>query len=305
MRTSTIAHTVLAMLLLAMPLKGTAQQPSLPEQELRLRTLLDSMAHHPSYSGRDSLNATFLRLFEQAIRQPSAFEHPFDSLTHMGRLRSDDGRVRLFTWNIPQADGSQRFFGFVLHRPSKRGPHTTTALHDRADSIARELQTKAQLTASSWFGALYYQIVTVPHKSRPHYLLLGYRPSGLFVARKVVDPLTFSASGAPVFGLPVFEVDGKQQLQRIVFEFSARASMLLRYEPKQHLLVFDHLSPSAPRLAGNPQFYGPDFSYDGFRLDKATWRYVRDLDMRNPASPHRGARPSSDPPFVYERNYKR
>lgn len=288
-------------MLLSGPMR-MAQQPPMAAQEQQLRTLLDSMVQHPSYSGRDSLNTAFLRLFDQAIRHPDAFEHPFDSLAHMGRLRSDDGRVRLFTWNIPQADGSQRFFGFVLHRPDKRGPHTTFALHDHADSIPAKHLTTAQLSASTWLGALYYQIVTVAHKDGPHYLLLGYRPSGLFVARKVVEPLTFSASGSPVFGLPVFDVDGRQQLQRIVFEFSARASMLLRYEPKQQLLVFDHLSPAAPRFAGNPQFYGPDFSYDGFRLDKATWRYVRDLDMRNPASPHRGARPSSEPPFVYKRD---
>lgn len=183
------------------------------------------------------------------------------------------------------------------------------ALLDHADTLPAERLLNAQLPHSTWLGALYYQIVTIKTKSTKYYLLLGYRPNGLHTSKKVIEPLSFGLSGQPLFGQRVFNVNGKQQLQRIIFEFSARASMALRFEPTLNMLVFDHLSPASPRYAGNAQFYGPDFSYDGFKLDPKSgfWSYERDLDMRNPgkAKRNKATGPATDPPFIYRPNYKK
>ena len=286
----------------------TADTPNWVALETQLRNLLKAIALQSSYSVRDSLNAIFVTDFERTLRLPGAFSHPFDSLPHMGRLVSDDGLVRIFTWNIPQADGSQHFFGYIQHREPKNPIATTHALHNHADTLPPDRLLNAQLPHTTWFGALYYQIVTIKTKASTYYVLLGYRPNGLHTSKKVIEPLSFGLSGQPLFGQRVFNVNGKQQLQRIIFEFSARASMTLRFEPTIEMLVFDHLSPASPRYAGNAQFYGPDFSYDGFKLDTKSgfWSYVRDLDMRNPRKNKRSKNtgPASDPPFIYKPNYK-
>ena len=93
-------------------------------------------------------------------------------------------------------------------------------------------------------------------------------------------------------------------LSRIVFEFSARAVFTLRYIAEQQMIIFDHLSPAKPEYLGDFQFYGPDSSFDGFKLENGKWIYVRDLDLRNP----RRERPKpvdapveiKEPSFIYK-----
>ena len=57
--------------------------------------------------------------------------------------------------------------------------------------------------------------------------------------------------------------------------------MSLRYEKKKKMIVFDHLSPSSPSLKGKYEYYGPDFTYDGFSFKKGIWHYRKNLEMRN------------------------
>ena len=47
------------------------------------------------------------------------------------------------------------------------------------------------------------------------------------------------------------------------------------------MIMFDHLSPSRPSYTGNYEYYGPDFSYDGFRFEKDAWVLTEQIDMRN------------------------
>jgi hypothetical protein len=47
------------------------------------------------------------------------------------------------------------------------------------------------------------------------------------------------------------------------------------------LIVFDHLSPPDPKLKNQHDTYGPDLSYDGYKLKNGRWEYVDNLDMRN------------------------
>ena len=57
--------------------------------------------------------------------------------------------------------------------------------------------------------------------------------------------------------------------------------MSVKWNERMKMIVFDHLSPSQPSLAGNYEYYGPDFSYDGFRFEKDAWVLVEQIDMRN------------------------
>ena len=61
--------------------------------------------------------------------------------------------------------------------------------------------------------------------------------------------------------------------------------MMMRYIPELDMIVFDHLSPSRPEYAGDLRFYGPDFSYDGFKFIKGVWVLQSDLDLRNSFHP--------------------
>jgi len=99
--------------------------------------------------------------------------------------------------------------------------------------------------------------------------------------KKVIDVLFFDQWDNITFGAPVFLDENKKLKYRVVFEFSAQAVMLLRYEKKKKMIVFDHLSPTSPSAKGQFQYYGPDFTYDGFYFKKGIWNYRKNLDLRN------------------------
>jgi len=119
--------------------------------------------------------------------------------------------------------------------------------------------------------------------TNPYYVLLGWKGNTVKSTKKVIEVLSFK-NDQPQFGMPVFEEKGKLK-KRIIFEYSQQASMLLRYVPEQHLIVFDNLVPPDKKTLGKPETYGPDFTYNGFRLKNGRWEFADNLDMRNVPSP--------------------
>ena len=81
-----------------------------------------------------------------------------------------------------------------------------------------------------------------------------------------------------LFGLPVFS-DGENEINRVVFEYSAQVSMNLTYAASKKTIIFDHLAPSNPDFRGQYNHYGPDSSLDGFKFENEKWIYLPDLDI--------------------------
>lgn len=267
-----------------------------------LKVMVNSMVWETSYSRRDSLNTVFYKMLKTTLENQESFDYPFDSI-RVGKLKSPDGKFRIFTWNIPQPGGYQKYFG-LLQVKKADGNMVLIELVDGRKSITDAKNEK--LPAERWMAALYYQLAQFPTPNGNAYVLLGYDFNNLFTSKKIIDVLTFDKQGTPTFGFPVFNVDGKYRLSRIVFEFNARVNMVLRYDDDSKTIVFDHLSPSSPEFLGDFQYYGPDGSFDGFKLDGTEWVYVRDLDLRNP----RRSKPKpvnapvniKEPGFLYKPN---
>ena len=75
--------------------------------------------------------------------------------------------------------------------------------------------------------------------------------------------------------------DNSRNKKRIIFEYTRQASMLLKYVTDEHLIVFDHLSAPDAKSKKMMETYGPDMTYDGYRLKDDRWEFVDNLDMRN------------------------
>ncbi|KAB2869236.1 MAG: hypothetical protein F9K37_08525 [Bacteroidales bacterium] len=274
---------------------------SLVKQEEILSSLLKSIAKETSFTVKDSLNAQFKKTFEQTLLINGSMLYPFDSLKSIGKLTSNDKKVRVFTWNLPQSAGLHQYFGFIQVRKSD-GSIAVHSLIDNRKNV-KDLNNE-RLNPGKWLAGLYYQIAEINFNSQTHYILLGFDFNNLFTSKKIIEVLSLDGNENPVFGLPVFNVDNKMMLSRIVFEFSARAVFTLRYIAEQQMIIFDHLSPAKPEYLGDFQFYGPDSSFDGFKLENGKWVYVRDLDLRNP----RRERPKpvdapveiKEPSFIYK-----
>ena len=85
--------------------------------------------------------------------------------------------------------------------------------------------------------------------------------------------------------MPVFNGNGKIR-HRVIFEYTSQASMIVRYVPEQQMIVFDHLSPSQPKMQGHFDTYGPDMTYSGYKLIQSRWLFQDNLDMRNVPDSH-------------------
>lgn len=274
---------------------------SFAKQEEILSSLIKSIAKETSFSVKDSLNAQFKKAFEQTLLMNGSMDYPFDSLKSIGKLTSNDKKVRVITWNLPQSAGLHQYFGFIQVRKND-GSATLHTLTDSRKNVKDP--NNERLNPEKWLAGLYYQIADINVNSQTHYILLGFDFNNLFTSKKIIEVLSLDSNENPVFGLPVFNVDNKMMLSRIVFEFSARAVFTLRYIAEQQMIIFDHLSPAKPEYLGDFQFYGPDSSFDGFKLENGKWTYVRDLDLRNP----RRERPKpvdapveiKEPSFIYK-----
>jgi len=134
-----------------------------------------------------------------------------------------------------------------------------------------------------WFGAEYYKIIPV-YGAKTYYTLLGWKGNTIESTKKVIEILSFK-DNKPELGMAVFDGNGKVR-KRVVFEYTRQASMLLRYVPDQNLIVFDHLAPPDKKLKDKPQSYGPDLTYDGYKLKNGRWFFVENLDMKNIPDEH-------------------
>lgn len=254
---------------------------SLSKAEVILVQYADSMMRGSTDQIRRAYCALFNPLINDLLKDPLTFNYPFDSLKVLSKLRSTDGKLRVYTWLLQQrAEGTYEYFGIIQRVNPKTGDFSSTGLIEKKhETDFAEINV---FESNEWYGAVYYDIVEKRVKKQTYYFLLGWHGVDRSSTRKLIDVLYFDQwdnldFGAAVFtGQPVVKVK-----HRVIFEFNANAVMLLRHEKSKKMIVFDHLSPSNPSLKGQFSSYGPDFTYDGYYFKKGKWLYKSNLDLKN------------------------
>jgi hypothetical protein len=266
-----------------MILSASAQMSVSPVQteEQKIRLHFDSLKSEYV----DSVRVLKMVLIQQnlagILRNPASYTYTFDSLKMIGKVSSPDNELRIFTWNMVVGDSTFNF-GIIQAKPTNNTDCQVFLLMDKAD-IDQLSYTK--VTPGNWYGALYYKVILNQAADKKYYTLLGYDSFSPYISKKIIDVLYFE-NGIPFFGAPVFQILGKMQL-RVVFSYSARVSMMLNYDEATKMIMVDHLSPSESRYTGQYEYYGPDFSYDGYFFNKTFWQY---LPIVNSDNPRQGAR---------------
>jgi len=196
----------------------------------------------------------------------------------LGKITSADGKIRIYTWNLPWTDGTNTYFGFLQYKTGNRGETQQVFLNDKSTEISNAGQTI--LSPSQWYGMLIYDIVETKDREAVYYTLLGLDNQDLFISCKITDVLYFNDNNEPVFGKPIFNYQNKL-LCRVIFQYSAKVKMSLTWNKKMKMIIVDHLAPANSSYTGNFAFYGPDFSYDGLRFENGRWELVEKVDVRN------------------------
>jgi hypothetical protein len=215
-------------------------------------------------------------LMDSVLAKPESMHYAFDSLTYIGNVTSDDGQFRIFTWNVPLENGTFKYYGKILYKPDGKNFRYIN-LNDKSETIEKPEQQR--LTASQWYGALYYEVISHTSNNRMYYTVLGLNLNDMLSNKKIIDVIWFDEQGQVHFGASIFRNKAGRQ-NRIIFEYSARVVMGLKYDERMQMIIYDHLAPFKPQLEGRREFYGPDFSYDGFKLERGVWNFYPDLDVR-------------------------
>ena len=281
----------LLLILIAFPIilsgQGKKEFPVMEDSLVRLtreiqETQLDSV--------KLILTSRFSQLLRRTIQLPGSFSYPFDSLRTLSKMVSPDKKFRIYNWNLPMADGSNRYYGFIQVPVKKTRPDSIYELIDRSDSI---MDPGFAITGrTNWYGALYYRIIMVEQGNKPVYTLLGWDGVSFTVTQKIIEILSFDQKGSLKFGGKVFRDYLKGSRTRIIFRFSATASMLLRPDEQQvragkttkkiRMIICDRLVPLDPRMEGQTDSYVPASDiYDGFIWVNGTWKFIHDVEGRN------------------------
>lgn len=254
--------------------RAVSDTDDLAAAEDTLKLLFSELASAGTPGEREKINGNITGLLGRVLTHEDSFEYPFDSLGTLGRITSRDNRLRIFTWNYSDSPVDYRYSGFIQYRENG-----SISLHTlKQGDKGRDKFENRVFVPENWYGALYYQVHDVVYSGRTYYTLIGFDFNDVFSNIKIVDVLTLD-DGSPVLGAPVFHFrDGTRH--RVVFEYSARAVMLLRYVPERDMIIYDQLAPVSPRLRGQYRYYGPVFSYDGLRFERGRWVHQPDVDYR-------------------------
>jgi hypothetical protein len=210
---------------------------------------------------------------------PCSFMLPFDTLSqNISVLKSPDNKFRIFNWHMVLRGGRYSYYGFII--TDTGNGHTLHSLTDSKPEIKDA--SREVLHPEKWYGCLYYEILKNTHSRKTYYTLLGWDGNDLFTNKKLIEVLSFTEEGNPVFGAsPMFDKPD-DSFRRIFFEYSQQSSMTLAYNKNKKMIVFDHLSPSRPAYRGHADYYGADFSYDAYEFEDGKWMLRQDIDARNP-----------------------
>ncbi len=279
---------ILFSFLIAIAFYSTAQKTNKPINfDPKLYTLEDSLkslsykiVNNEDEIVRRNCTFTFIKTLVAALRLPNSFQFPFDSVKSISILTSPDQNFRIFTWHLKTDDGNYRYYGAIQKNNLEK--LELYSLFDNSKFILNPMDTT--LDKESWYGAHYYKIVVPKRGSKKNkkYILLAWKGNTLKSQQKVIEVLSFDKKGAPVFGAPIIKLKDKT-VKRIVFEYTAQASMMLRFLPDKKWIVYDHLAAPNAKSEGFFEVYGPDLSYDGLKYKRGKWVLMENLDLRNEA----------------------
>lgn len=253
----------------------SGQQAVIPEKEKQISELFDSLKISVDDEEKERINDKIIKLFSEELQNPESFSNSYSSLSFVGKIFSDDNKVKLYTWCYPLSDKTYGYGGFIQYKTKK----TTETIPLTIKNEAYLPLNNKRIPVTDWYGALYYKIVPVKHKKENYYVLLGWAGNNAVSDFKLIDVLNFDGKNI-YFGKPVFKQKHKT-LQRFVLEYNADAMTSLSFDPKSKKIIFDHLVPPEPVYTNVYSYYGPDFTYDAFVLKKGIWFFEENVDAKN------------------------
>jgi hypothetical protein len=228
-------------------------------------------------SDRLQINDSIRSIIDSYVLSDTIFDHRFSNLRYLGQITSRDSLMKIITWNLVLRSRPSQYFCYFIRKQDSIGGNKVSSL---TTSYKEEpVKTDTIYSEQNWYGALYYDLRPFVIDNKPYWVLLGVDYGNLFITRKIIEVLNFSEDDSIIFGRRWFDTGDKVKF-RDVFEYASNGMMSLRFSPEGSI-VFDHLVPFSPAMKDDRQYYGPDYSYDAYILEKDIWKLNINVDARN------------------------
>lgn len=285
-----------------------SQSIMLQNAEKELSSLMNVMFSSRDDNERFNANEKFINILDNVLEYPHSFDYPFKSLDKISILSSSDKRFKIFTWAIFSNEGNYDNFGIIQARNENTEEYEIYRLFDRSDDVFSP--EEAKLTDTSWFGAVYFDLITTKNENITYYTLLGWDGKDIYSKRKIIEPITFKRnSGRPYFGASIFYKE--KQLQRKIFEYAPTASFNLKWDNQFHteggikkakqkgvkkakpfeteaqkveknwMILYEELEPMYDGLGMVKNLSVPSGKVVGLKFERGKWRRVDNLIPRN------------------------
>ncbi|ASB50212.1 hypothetical protein [Alkalitalea saponilacus] len=244
--------------------------------DLELKILFHKLVATTEDTEKELLSEKIRERLKSVLEVEELHTDDFKGFDRMSTLISSNQKVKICTWNIAYFNGDNASYGLVAVLDNDQ--INVFELHDRhrhTKNPEREMHLPTE-----WFGAVYYDVIEQTVSGKIIYTLLGYNAHNAFTKIRVIDVLSFGDDGHPVFGKPIF-MQGRDIKNRMVFEYSVRANMMLRFDRNERMIVMDNLSSFDPFYPDDPRYMGPDFSHNGLRFENNRWVFYDEIDLRN------------------------
>jgi hypothetical protein len=249
--------------------------PAGPDASKFLEKLFNRLLATTEDSGRIIINDSIKLIIDSYARSDSVLTHTFTGLKYLGQVTSRNSRLKIITWNLLLKESASKYYCYIIHRSG-----TKNMVYNLSATYTEEpVRTDTVYSEVNWYGALYYDLRPVRKDNQTYWVLLGIDYGNPLVTRKIIDILRITPGGMIIFGHNLF-VTEKERKYREVLEYSSGAVTSLKFLTDRSI-VFDHLVPVSPELKDRKEYYGPDFSYDAYDLEKGLWKFKTDIDARN------------------------
>nr|WP_321452231.1 hypothetical protein [uncultured Carboxylicivirga sp.] len=245
-------------------------------EDLLTKCWFEKLFEQKTDAEKDSVNEVLKVRLNKLWKNPVVFESELTGLKRMKTILSKDKKVKIATYNIQKDGFKHEFYGAVITK--EQGIVLVHTLNDASNDIRSP--ERATLNEKKWYGAIYIDMIETKVKDKIYYTLIGYKGYDEFVKTRLLDVLIIQNNRLR-FGAPIFKED-RLTRNRVIYQYSAGATMMMRYDSDMKMIVMDNLEPTESFYRGVYRFYGPDFSYNGFKFQKGKWELQEDIDLRNP-----------------------
>lgn len=256
---------------------GIANGQSTNDTPEILEKLYSRLVNNFDDNNRIQINDSIRLIIDGYVESDTVFNHRFTNLRYLGQITSPDSILKIITWNLLLTSSPSRYYCYFIRKMGQKNKNIIYRLTTNYNEIPVSTDTVCSL--SDWHGALYYDLKPYLINGTKCWILLGIDYGNPFITRKIIDVLSFAPDNSIIFGKKLFS-SGEGLKFRDVFEYASNGMMSLRFSTDSSI-VFDHLVPFSPELKDNRQYYGPDYSYDGYFFKNGLWTFTLNVDARN------------------------